>query len=131
MIVQSTEPVVSMMGRLDQALGQAEVGTLATDAYGLIEEAIELIDPMLEEAVRQGNIGDFGAGAQAWKNLADLCDRMAPIMRLVLDRMLADRPAAGNSVASLSAARLSAARSSAARLSVARNSAARNSMMMI
>jgi hypothetical protein len=95
LIVQSTEPVVSMMGRLDQALGQAEAGILATDAYGLIEEAIELIDPMVEEAVRQSTIGDFGAGAQAWKNLADLCDRMVPIMRLVLDRMLADTPGRG------------------------------------
>jgi hypothetical protein len=94
--VPQADPVLVLSAQLDQALKQAEGGTLTPDAWAaLVSDEETLEGNLAEQAQALSASGDFGAAGQSWTIVAELNDRMASIIGSLIDRPLTDGPDLG------------------------------------
>ncbi|HEX3966230.1 MAG TPA: hypothetical protein VHZ03_57900 [Trebonia sp.] len=89
--VPQADPVLVVSAQLNQALEQAECGTLAPDAWAALVRDQETLETNLEEQAEALSVrGDFGAAGQLYTIVAEFNDRMASIIGFLIDGPLTD-----------------------------------------
>ncbi len=85
------DPILSMMSRLEQALKQAETGSLAPDSWAsLLSDEDALERRLLELVEKHTASGQFENAAQLWTTIAEFNDRAASIIDLIIQHSSTD-----------------------------------------
>jgi hypothetical protein len=91
--MEQMDRVVSLRIRLGQALDRAELGSLAFEALeDIFGDQDDLEEELTEQALGLYLVGNYRASAQVWTTFAELFDRQASIIDLMINRPPADSP---------------------------------------